>query len=133
MEEFDERMNALNTEWEIGGAEMVEFKEYFRKCKEDEFKYHVMKRAVKAAEITVGTTYGYCPLLHILVLRSTTKVLQFVGEFLRRNLFEKKDLLSIWFILDSQPPEPHLESLQFHKVFSLSFAWQKHTFSRKYY
>ena len=31
MEEFDERMNALNTEWEIGGAEMVEFEEYFRK------------------------------------------------------------------------------------------------------
>ena len=24
MEEFDERMNALNTEWEIGGAKMVE-------------------------------------------------------------------------------------------------------------
>ena len=38
MEEFDERMNALNTEWEIGGAEMVEFKEYFGKYKENEFK-----------------------------------------------------------------------------------------------
>ena len=37
MKEFDERMNALNTEWEIGGAETVEFKEYFRKFKEDEF------------------------------------------------------------------------------------------------
>ena len=30
MEEFDERMNALNTEWKIGRAEMVEFKEYYR-------------------------------------------------------------------------------------------------------
>ena len=38
MEGFDERMNALNTEWEIGGAEMVEFKEYFGKYKENEFK-----------------------------------------------------------------------------------------------
>ena len=38
MEEFDERMNALNAEWEIGGAEMVEFKEYFGKYKENEFK-----------------------------------------------------------------------------------------------
>ena len=37
MKEFDERMNALNTEWEIGGVETVEFKEYFRKFKEDEF------------------------------------------------------------------------------------------------
>ena len=33
MEEFDERMNALNTKWKIGRAEMVEFKEYFRKYK----------------------------------------------------------------------------------------------------
>ena len=38
MEEFDERMNALNAEWETGGAEMVEFKEYFGKYKENEFK-----------------------------------------------------------------------------------------------
>ena len=35
MEEFNEKMNALNTEREIGGAKMVEFKEYFRKYKED--------------------------------------------------------------------------------------------------
>ena len=65
-------MNALNIEWQIGGAEMVEFKEYFRTCKEDEFKYHAMKEAVKAAEIT-GTTYGYYLLLLILILRFTQK------------------------------------------------------------
>ena len=86
MEEFDERMNALNTEWESRGAEMVEFKVYFRKYNEDEFKYYVMKGAVKAAEIT-GTTYGYYPLLLILILRSTTKVLQFVGEISHKEIF----------------------------------------------
>ena len=86
MEEFDERLNALNTEWEIGGAEMVEFKEYFRKYKEDELKYHVMKVAVKAAEIT-GTTYGYYSLLLILILRSTTKVLQLVGGIFQNEIF----------------------------------------------
>ena len=89
MEEFDERMNALNTEWEIGGAEMVEFKEYFRKYKEDELKYHVMKVAVKAAEIT-GTTYGYYSLLLILILRSTTKVLQLVGGIFQNEIFRKE-------------------------------------------
>ena len=47
MQEFSERMNAQNIE-----SEMVEFKEYFRKYKEDEFKYHVMKGAVKDVEIT---------------------------------------------------------------------------------
>ena len=86
MEEFDERMNALNTEWEIGGVEMVEFKEYFRKYKEDEFQYHVIKGAVKVAEIT-GTTYGYYPLLLILILRSTTKVLKFVGGISQKEIF----------------------------------------------
>ena len=85
MEEFNERMNALNTEWEIRGAGMVEFKEYFRKYKEDEFKYHVMKGAVKAAEIT-GITYSCYPLLPILILRSTTKVLQFVGGISTFNM-----------------------------------------------
>ena len=79
-----------------------------------------MKGAVKAAEIT-GTTYRYYPLLLILILRSTTKVLQF-GEFVRRKFSEKEDLLSIYFIWDSRPPEPHAESLQFHKVFPVSFA-----------
>ena len=68
MEEFDERMNALNTEWEIGGAEKVEFKVYFRKYKEGEFRYHVMKGAIKTAKIT-GTTYGYHPLLLILIFK----------------------------------------------------------------
>ena len=86
MEEFDEKMNALNTEWEIGSAKMVEFKEYFRKYKEDEFKYHVMKRVVKAAEIA-GTTYGYYPLLLILILRSTTKVLQFLEGISQKEIF----------------------------------------------
>ena len=37
-----------------------------RKYKEDEFKYHVMKGAVKASEIAT-TTYGYHPLLLILI------------------------------------------------------------------
>ena len=83
MDEFDERMNGLNTEWQIGGAEMVEFKERY---KEDEFKYHVMKGAVKAAEIT-GTTYGYYPLLLILILSSTTKVLQSVGGISQKGIF----------------------------------------------
>ena len=45
-----------------------------------------MKGAVKAAEIT-GTTYGYYPLLLILILRSTTKVLQFVGEISHKEIF----------------------------------------------
>ena len=86
MEEFDERINALNTEWEIGGAEMVESKGYFRKYKEDEFKYHVMKGAVKAVEVS-GTTYGYYPSLLALILRSTAKVLQFVGGISQKEIF----------------------------------------------
>ena len=43
-------------------------------------------QAVNAAEIT-GTTYGYYPLLLILILRSTTKVLQFVGEISHKEIF----------------------------------------------
>ena len=86
MEEFNKRMNALNREWEIEGAEIVEFREYFKKCKENKFKYHMMKGAVKAAEIT-GTTYGYYPLLLILILRSTTKVLQFAGGISQEEIF----------------------------------------------
>ena len=86
MEEFNKRMNALNREWEIEGAEMVEFREYFKKCKENKFKYHMMKGAVKSAEIT-GTTYGYYPLLLILILRSTTKVLQFAGGISQEEIF----------------------------------------------
>ena len=86
MEEFNKRMNALNREWEIEGAKMVEFREYFKKCKENKFKYHMMKGAVKAAEIT-GTTYGYYPLLLILILRSTTKVLQFAGGISQEEIF----------------------------------------------
>ena len=39
---------------------MVEFKEYSRKCKEDEVKYSMMKETVKAEEIT-GTTHSYYP------------------------------------------------------------------------
>ena len=45
-----------------------------------------MKGAVKAAEIT-GTTYRYYPLLLILILRSTTKVLQFVGGICQKEIF----------------------------------------------
>ena len=52
--------------------EMVEFKEYFKKYKEDEFNYHAMKGAVKAVKIT-GTNYGYYPLLLIFDLRSTQR------------------------------------------------------------
>ena len=86
MQEFSERMNAQNIESEIGGAEMVEFKEYFRKYKKDEFKYHVMKGAVKDVEIT-GTTNGCYPLLLVFILRSTTKVLQFVRGISKKVIF----------------------------------------------
>ena len=86
MEEFAERMNALNTEWEIGGAEMVEFNEYFRKYKEDEFKYHVMKGTVNVAEIT-GTTYGYYPFLLILHFKVHHKGLKFVEGISQKEIF----------------------------------------------
>ena len=45
-----------------------------------------MKGAVKAVEIT-GTAYGYYELLLILILSSTTKVLQFVGGISQKGIF----------------------------------------------
>ena len=46
----------------------------------------MVKGAVKPAEIT-STTYGYSPLLLILILRSTTKVLQFLGGISQTEIF----------------------------------------------
>ena len=48
-----------------------------------------MKGVVKAAEIT-GTAYGYYPLLLILILSSSTKVLQFVGGISQKEIFWKE-------------------------------------------